>query len=203
MSSIRSAISVEASSRMDVPVVGGQAPPSPWVPSAPAPTTGSPSRFHATMTIDVLQAPPDSQFREVCENNKQSRWRAMVGTTNLGKHDDIDGWLSSPLCAVTSCAARIDQRPKSRARGFEGRASRAVRISASVCSPPHHWDSGIVAFTWAMCWPHPAHVVFPQTLQVTALHMMLLLVLVLLVLSSRRAPVQGDVHNDHHIPWGV
>lgn len=188
---------------MGVPVVGGQAPPSPWMPSAPAPTTGSLSRFHATMTIDVLQAPPDSRFREVRENNRQSRWRAMVGTTDLGKHDDINGWLSGPLCAVTSHAAWIAQCPKSRTKGLEGRSLRAARISASECSPPHHWDSGIVAFTWAMCWPHPAHVVFPQTLQVTALHMMLLLVLVPLVLSSHRAPVQGDDHNDHHIPWGV
>ncbi|AFV90509.1 hypothetical protein PACID_27420 [Acidipropionibacterium acidipropionici ATCC 4875] len=67
-------------------------------------------------------------------------------------------------------------------KGFDGLASRAARISASVCFPPHHCEAGTPAFTWSMCWPHPAQVVFPQTLQVTARHMVVLLVFVMVSL---------------------
>jgi hypothetical protein len=46
----------------------------------------------------------------------------------------------------------------------------AACVSAAVC-PEHHSERGTPAFTESTCWPHPAHVVFPHVLQVTARHM--------------------------------
>lgn len=53
------------------------------------------------------------------------------------------------------------------------RAARASAISAWLCLPSHHWSAGTDARTAAMCWPHPAHVVFSQVLHLTGLHMSL------------------------------
>lgn len=45
----------------------------------------------------------------------------------------------------------------------------AALFSSSVC-PGHHCPAGTPALTESMCWPHPAQVVFPQTLQLTGRH---------------------------------
>src|SRR5699024_2564207 len=56
--------------------------------------------------------------------------------------------------------------------------ARKPRCSPLSC-PGHHWPAGTVALTWSMCCPHPAQVVRPQVLQVTARHMEILLRVVL------------------------
>lgn len=71
---------------------------------------------------------------------------------------------------VSDAFATSSQRPKRRAKKPPLLFARAAATSVSVCLPLHHRPAGTVCLTDWMWLPHPAQVVFSQTLHVTALH---------------------------------
>ena len=85
---------------------------------------------------------------------------------------------SSPLWGIRSVltqrGAVSHRRPKSPPKKLE--FPFAFAISSALCLPSHHCEAGTLARTASMCWPQPAHVVFPHTLHFTGLHMLFSLI---------------------------
>ena len=61
--------------------------------------------------------------------------------------------------------ARLPQERENRRRSTDRRSPSALGW------PGQRWDVGTLRITWSTCWPHPAHVVFPHVLHLTAWHM--------------------------------